>query len=64
MDTGIHKSKYHWGDVSWSTIIKVKSYTSAIVYTMVAYKLKVIDDEYDTHNFSLIRQNINLYPRE
>ena len=64
MDAGIHESKYHWGDVSWNIKINVKGVNIAIVVTMVAYKLKVMHNEYDTLNFWLIRQNSNSYPRE
>ena len=38
MDTGMHKSKYHWSDVSWSIKIKVKEGNVKIFYIMVAYK--------------------------
>ena len=64
MYTVIHKSKYHWVEVSWTFKNKVKEYNISIVYTMVAYKLKVINSEDDTLNFSPMRQNINDYPRE
>ena len=43
IDTGIHKSKYHWADVYWYIKIKANSDNIAIVYIMVAYELKVMN---------------------
>ena len=45
MDTGMHKSKYNWADVSWRIKIKVKGDNIEIIYTMINYKLKVRHDE-------------------
>ena len=64
MDTGIQKSKYHWGDVSCSINIKVNGGNISIVYTMVAYKSKMIHHEDDTLHLFTMRQNSNAYPRE
>ena len=62
IDTGVYRSKYHWEDVSWSIKIKVKGGNIAIVYIMVAYRLKVMHDEYYILNFSSTRQNRHFYP--
>ena len=35
-----------------------------MVYIMLSFKLKVMRYEYDAINFSLMRHNINAYPRE
>ena len=64
IDTGIHKSKYHWADVSWNIMIKVKKYNIVSVSNIVPYKSKVIHVEYDIINFSPLIQNIDYYPRE
>ena len=37
IDTGIHKSKYHWAYVSWSIKIKVKGYNIETMYNMVPH---------------------------
>ena len=63
MDTGIHKYKYHWSDVSWSIIIKVKGDNIAKLYTVVAYKLKSIHYEDDTIYLSPMIHNRNAYPK-
>ena len=34
MNNGIHKSKYHWADVSWSIKIKVKGGNNTIIYPL------------------------------
>ena len=62
MDTSIHKSKYHRAYVYWSIKINAKGGNITIVYTMVAYKSKVIHVEDYTLNFSPIRQNTNGSP--
>ena len=62
MDTGIHKSKYHWEDVSLSINIKVKEGNIPIVYSMLSYKLKVMHVEEDKLNLYPIRHNRNVYP--
>ena len=62
MYTGIQKSKYHWADFLWNINIKVYGYNMEIFYTMIDYKLRVVRYEYDTLNFSPMRQNSNVYP--
>ena len=62
-NTGFRKSKYHRTDVSWSIKTTVKGGNISIVYTMVSYKSNVMHVEDDTLNFSLMRQNINDYPK-
>ena len=56
MNTGKHKSKYHWAYVSLNIKIKVEGGNIDIVYTVVAYKLKVVHDEDDTLSFSLMKK--------
>ena len=64
MDTGIHKTKYHWAEVYLSITIKVIEDNIAILYTMIDYRLKVIHDDDDTlHLFPRI-QNSNAYTKE
>ena len=64
IDTGIHKSKYHWAYVSWSIKIKVKEGNVIIMSNMIPYKLKMMHVEDFIQIFSPIRQNIHAYPRE
>ena len=64
MDTGIHKSKYHWVDFSWSIKLEVKRDNIATMYNMVPYKLKVMHVEYDTLICFPIIKNRNSYPKE
>ena len=59
-----HKQiKMSLGRFSWSIKIKVNGDNIIIFCTMVAYKLKVMHDEYDTLHFFPIIQNINYHPR-
>ena len=62
MDTGMHKSKYHWADFSWTFTIKSKGDNISIVCTMVSFKLNVMHDEDDTLHSSPMIHYINAYP--
>ena len=55
IDTGGHKSKYHWTDDSCSIQIKANGNIIAIWYKTLAYLLKVMHAEDDTLNAFLIR---------
>ena len=63
IDTSKHKSKYHWKYHSCSIKTSINGENIAIVYSMLSYKLKVNNFEYDTLNFHPIIQNNNGYPR-
>ena len=61
---GIHKPKYHWENVSWNILIKVRGGNIASVSNILPYKSKVIHVEDYILNFDPLIQNINYYPRE